>query len=164
MALLSSVHQSAPVGSSLTQRPPKPHWLPVHQLQSRKETPVLQGEDTPFPTATVVQDEPQLECFLIDCVLEYVQVIGGNQGNHVVGRVPGRVHNLLIESRLSSLIWSSLLFLPGHSPRFQPGYRLALLSESFQDHIPPPVSVKEPGEVVVGPRHDPSIWTVPASP
>lgn len=136
----------------------------MHRVQSRKGTPVLQGEDIPFPTETIVQDETRPERFLVDYVLEYVWVVGSSQGNHVVGRVPGQVHNLLIESRLSSLIWSSLLFPPGHSPRFQPGSRLILLSKSFQNHVTPPVSVKEPEEVVVGPHHDPSIRMVLAAP
>lgn len=106
-----------------------------------------------------MQDET-FACFLVDFVLEYVQVVGGSHGNNVVGRMPGRVQNLLIEVQT---VHTDLVLLPlpswTHSPGLQTGSRLAVLSGSFQGHVPPRVSVKHPEEVVVGPRHDRTVQT-----
>lgn len=146
--------------------PPQPPWLCVCRLQPRQGTgraPCDPRREHPFHNRNhrlSFAGWDAFSHFLVDFVLEYIQVIGGSHSNNVVVGVPSRVQNLLIEVQT---IHTDLVLLPlpawTHSPRLQTGSRLAVLSGSFQGHVPPRVSVKHPEEVVVGPCHDSTVQT-----
>lgn len=126
--------------------------------EGRRARTLRSTERTPLPQQKPQAELCRMRCALtslVDFVLEYVQVVGGGHRNDVVSGVPRRVQNLLIEVQT---VHTDLVLLPlpawAHSPRLQTGSRLAVLSGSFQGHVPPRVSVKHPEEVVVGSRHD----------
>lgn len=60
--------------------------------------------------------------FLINFVLEYIQVIGGSYSNNALRGVPGLGRIFLLKAKLSTLISSFFLLTPVHTFR---GFSLA---------------------------------------
>lgn len=91
----------------------------------------------------------------VHLVLEDVQVVGGRDGDDVLGRVPGRVQDLLGEVQaVHADVVPSPLAAHAHPPRLEHCPGLAALPRRLQRHIPLGVPVKHAEEVVVGSGHD----------
>ena len=91
----------------------------------------------------------------VHLVLEDVQVVGGRDGDDVLGRVPGRVQDLLGEVQaVHADVVASPLAAHAHPPRLEHRPGLAALPRGLQGHIPLGVPVKHAEEVVVGSSHD----------
>lgn len=91
----------------------------------------------------------------VHLVLEDVQVVGGRDGDDVLGWVPGRVQDLLGEVQaVHADVVPSPLAAHAHPPRLEHCPGLAALPRRLQRHIPLGVPVKHAEEVVVGSGHD----------
>lgn len=91
----------------------------------------------------------------VHLVLEDVQVVGGRDGDDVLGRVPGRVQDLLGEVQaVHADVVASPLAAHAHPSRLEHRPGLAALPRRLQGHIPLGVPVKHAEEVVVGSSHD----------
>ena len=91
----------------------------------------------------------------VHLVLEDVQVVGGRDGDDVLGRVPGRVQDLFGEVQaVHADVVPPPLAAHAHAPRLEHRPGLAALPRRLQGHIPLGVPVKHAEEVVVGPGHD----------
>lgn len=91
----------------------------------------------------------------IDLILEDVQVVGGRNGDDILGWVPGRVQDLLGEVQaVHTDVITPPLATHTHASGLEhcPGF--AALPGGLQGHIPLGVAVKHAKEVVVGPGHD----------
>lgn len=91
----------------------------------------------------------------IDLILEDVQVVGGRNGDDILGWVPGRVQDLLGEVQaVHTDVITPPLAAHTHAPGLEHGPGFAALSGGLQGHIPLGVAVEHAEEVVVGPGHD----------
>lgn len=91
----------------------------------------------------------------VDSILEYIQVVGGRDGDDVLEWVPGHVQDLFgevqtIHADVSAAPLAAGVNPPGpqHSPR------LAALPPGLQGHSSARLPVEHPEEAVVRPSHD----------
>lgn len=92
---------------------------------------------------------------LVDLVLKDVEVVGGGNGDDVLGRVPGGVQDLLVEVQAvhADLVLAALA-ANAHFARLENGPRLAVLARGLQRHVALGVAVEHAEEVVVRAGHD----------
>lgn len=91
----------------------------------------------------------------IDLILEDVQVVGGSDGNDVLGWVPGRVQDLLGEVQaVHTDVVTPPLATHTHAPWLEHRSGFTALPRGLQRHVPLGVAVEHAEEVVVGPGHD----------
>lgn len=93
--------------------------------------------------------------FLINFVLEYIQVVGGGHSYDVLFWVPGGVQDLLVEVQA---VHADFIFLPfaagADLAGFEHGTGFTVLPRRLQCDVPACVPVEHPKEVVVGARHN----------
>lgn len=92
----------------------------------------------------------------VEFVLEDVQVVGGGDGDDVLGGVPGRVEDLLgeVQAVHADVVLAALPPGGADPPRLQDRSGFAALPRGLQGHVPLGVAVEHAEEVVVGPGHD----------
>lgn len=97
-------------------------------------------------------------------ILEYKQIVGGGDGDDVLGRMPGRVKDLLVEIQAvhADFVLFSLAAradLLGLERRLRPGD----LARCLQRHVPLRRTVKHAKEVVVRARQNGLVVVAPAA-
>lgn len=101
----------------------------------------------------------------VEFVLEDVQVVGGSDGDDVLGRVPGCVEDLLgeVQTVHTDVVLPALSSGGADPPRFKDGSGFAAFSGGFKGHVTFGVPVKHAEEVVVGAGHDHAVRAVPGT-
>lgn len=92
----------------------------------------------------------------VEFVLENVQIVGGSDGDDVLGRVPRRVEDLLgkVQAVDADVILTALPSGGADPSGLEDGPGFAALPRCFQGHVTLGVPVEHAEEVVVGSCHD----------
>lgn len=92
----------------------------------------------------------------VEFVLEDVQVVGGGDGDDVLGRVPGCMEDLLgeVQAVHTDVVLPALSSSRADSPRLQDRSGFAAFSRCLQGHVAFGVPVEHAEEVVVGSGHN----------
>lgn len=92
--------------------------------------------------------------WLVEFLLEYVQIVGGGHGNNVVQWMPGGVDDLLVKVQAVYTDLVLLAFPPcAYFAGLQDGPRLAVFPRRLQSDVLPVAAVEHSEEVVVGTGH-----------
>lgn len=125
----------------------------------------------PFKSRLIISEHFRLDSFLLlfpfkssKLVLEYEQVVSGCDGYDVLGRMPGRVENFLVEIQtvdtdLVLFSFASRANLLGFECRLGSGN----FSRSLQRDIAFGSAIKHAKEIVIRPRQDGLVVVAPAA-
>lgn len=92
----------------------------------------------------------------VEFVLEDVQIVGGGDGDDVLGRMPRRMEDLLgkVQAVHAYVVFPPLSSRGADPPRLQDSSGFAALPRSLQGHITFGVPVEHAEKIVVGTGHD----------